>query len=188
MANRNSVELGSGDFAAISAAVAENRGWFIALGILLILLGIAAIAAPQFATLTAKIFIGWLFLIAGVGEIVHAFVARDWSGFFGNLLIGLLYALVGGWLAFFPLTGIIALTVLLAATFVVEGVFKFIIGLQVRPVDGWGWMIFSGLIAIAAGLLIFLGLPSTATWALGLIVGLNILMSGIAFLMVAMSG
>ena len=188
MADQNPNDLTAREMQAISAAVDENRGWFIALGILLVLLGVVAIGAPYIMTVATKFFIGWLFLIAGVGQVAHAFLAQGWKAFLADLLIGLLYALIGGWLAFFPDTGVIGLTILLAATFVVDGIFKFAMGLQVRPTDGWFWLIFSGVIAILAGLLIFLGLPSTATWAIGLIVGINLLMSGIAFLMVALAG
>ena len=187
MIDKNPDDLTAREFQAISVAIAENRGWFIALGVVLIILGVISIGAPHLTTVAAKIFIGWLFLIAGISLIVHAFLAQGWKAFLGELVIGLLYAVIGGWLAFFPLTGIIGLTVLLAATFIVDGVFKFSMGLQVKPEDGWIWLIFSGVIAIIAGLLIFLGLPSTANWALGLIVGLNLLMSGVAFLMVAIA-
>ena len=137
--------------------------------------------------MVVKVFLGWLFLIAGISQVGQAFFAEGLKGFFGDLIIGLLYVFVGGWLAFFPLTGIVGLTVLLAIMFVVEGIFKFIIGIQVRPIGGWIWMIISGVIAVAAGILIFSGLPSSATWAIGLLVGINILMSGIAFLMLALS-
>ena len=187
MTDKNPDDLTVREFQAINVAIAENRGWFIALGVVLIILGVISIGAPHLTTVAAKIFIGWLFLIAGISLIVHAFLAQGWKAFLGELVIGLLYAVIGGWLAFFPLTGIIGLTVLLAATFVVDGVFKFSMGLQLKPDDGWVWLIISGVIAILAGLLIFLGLPSTANWALGLIVGINLLMSGFAFLMIAIA-
>ena len=170
---------------AIEATVAENRGWFIALGLVLIVAGVVSIGAPFATTIVVKVFLGWLFLVTGISQLIHAFFAQGWKGFFGDLLIGLLYTVVGIWLAFFPLAGIIGLTMLIAATFVVEGVLKFQIGLQHRPASGWIWMIISGLFAIVAGILLVMGLPSTATWAIGLLVGVNILMSGIAFLLLA---
>jgi len=187
MVTKGQSEVIEQEIAAVEAAVENNRGWFIAFGVLLIVLGIISIGAPFATTVVVKVFLGWLFLIAGISQIVHAFFAQGWKGFFGDLIIGLLYAFVGGWLAFFPLTGIVGLTVLLAIMFIVEGIFKFIIGIQVRPIGGWIWMIISGVIAVAAGILIFSGLPSSATWAIGLLVGINILMSGIAFLMLALS-
>lgn len=170
-----------------SAGLAESRPLFIALGILLILVGLIAIGAPLATTIVAKIFAGWLLLVSGIAHIIHAFFARAWKAFFEDLLVGLLYTAVGVWLAFFPLAGLIGLTVLLAATFVVDGVLKFQMGLRLRPSSGWLLMIVSGLIAVVAGILLVLGLPSTAVWAIGLLVGINILMSGIAFLGLGLS-
>ena len=92
---------------------------------------------------------------------------------------------VGGWLAFFPLTGIIGLTLLLALTFIAEGVLELVFAFKSRENRGWLWFAFSGAIAIAAGVLIAAGLPSTAVWAIGLLVGINILSSGISFLLLA---
>ncbi len=186
MADQSNPTAASAEAAAISAVVAEQRGWFIALGILLTILGIVAIGAPVVTTIVAKVFFGWLFLVAGIAEIIHAFYARDWKGFFANLLIGLLYAGVGGWMAFFPLAGIVGLTLLIAILFIVEGIFKFILSLQVRPQDGWFWVLLSGIAAIAVGVLIFMELPSSAAWAIGLLVGINLLLSGLAFLMMSL--
>ena len=177
----------SGVDGVTSAAVAENRLWFIVLGVVLILLGLAAIGAPLITTIAAKKFLGWLFLVAGISEVVHSFFARNWKGFIVDLLIGLLYACVGAWLAFFPLTGVIGLTLVLAITFMVEGVCKFAMGLQVRPLDGWMWVILSGVASIILGAMIFLGLPTSAAWAIGVLVGVNLLLSGLTFLAVALA-
>jgi len=171
----------------LQAAVAENRTWFMILGILLIILGIVAIAFPFLTTIVAKTFLGWLFLIGGVVQIIHAFSTQRWSEFFLDLLIGVLYVLVGGWLAFFPLTGIIGLTALLAATFVVHGALEAGMAFRMRPHAGWGWMLVSGIIAILAGLLIFAKLPSSAIWAIGLLVGINMVSSGCAYFILALA-
>jgi uncharacterized membrane protein HdeD (DUF308 family) len=169
----------------MASAVARNRSWFIAFGALLIVLGALAIVFPFATTIAAKIFLGWLLLIGGVGEVLHAFSSRDWKGFLANLLIGLLYIAVGGWLALFPLAGIITLTLLLAFFFILEGVLKLVMGFQLRPTGGWGWIVFSGAVAVLVGILLVAELPGTATWAIGLLVGVNLLMSGIAFVMLA---
>ena len=140
--------------AAIAAAkktIADSWGWFLALGIVLVLAGIAAIAFPLLSTIAAKIALGWIFLAAGVVIIIHAFSIQEWRGFLMELLLGVLYLLAGGWLAFFPFTGIVTLTILLAALFLAEGVLEVIMALPVRPHEGWGWLVLSGLIAIAVG-------------------------------------
>lgn len=168
--------------------VARHWGWFLALGILLVAAGMAAIVFPLISTIAVKIALGWVFLIAGIAEVVHAFYVKRWAGFFWNLLVGLLYIAVGFWLAFFPLTGILSLTIVLAALFIVEGAMELAMGFRVRPHEGWGWLIFSGLVAIAAGLLIALNLPSSAVWALGLLAGVNLLVSGWSFIFLALTG
>ncbi len=168
--------------------IARHWGWFLTLGILLGLIGRAAIAFPFLSTLAAKIAIGWIFLVAGVVEVFHAFYVKRWAGFFWNLLIGLLYIAAGVWLAFFPLTGILTLTIVIAALFIAEGIMKLIMGFRMRPHEGLGWVIFSGLVAIAAGLLIALSLPTSAVWALGLLAGINLLFSGWSFIYLALTG
>jgi uncharacterized membrane protein HdeD (DUF308 family) len=172
--------------ALVETAVAENRAWFIILGILLMVLGVIAIAFPLMTTIAVKILLGWLFLIGGFVQVVQAFSTQKWSAFFLSLLIGALYVLAGGWLAFFPLTGIITLTILLAAMFIAQGVLEFGMAFRMRPRPGWVWMLISGLIAIIVGLLIFAGLPSSAVWAIGLLVGINMISSGFAYLFLAL--
>src|SRR5688572_4836724 len=168
--------------------IARHWGWFLALGILLVVIGMAAIAFPFLSTIAAKVAIGWIFLVAGVVEVIHAFYVKRWAGFFWNLLIGLLYIVAGGWLAFFPLTGILTLTIVIAALFIAEGIVEFIMGFRMRPHEGWGWVVFSGLVAVAAGLLIALSLPESTVWALGLLAGINLLFSGWSFIYLALSG
>jgi uncharacterized membrane protein HdeD (DUF308 family) len=173
--------------AAMQAPISENKGWFYFLGALLIILGIAAVAFPFVTTIAAKIFLGWLFLIAGVLQIVHAFSTRTWSEFFLDLLIGVLYVVAGGWLAFFPLTGIVTLTLLLAIMFIIHGVLEGMISFRIHPLPGWIWMLLAGVVAVVVGVLLILKLPSSATWAIGLLVGINLIMSGVAFLFLPMA-
>ena len=171
---------------AAHTAITENRTWFTIFGILLIVLGVLAIAFPFVTTIATKIFLGWLFLIGGIVQIVHAFSAKGWSEFFLDLLMGVLFVIGGGWLAFFPLTGIITLTIFLAAMFVVQGVIEIAMAFRMRPLDGWVWMLLAGLVALAVGILILFDLPSSATWAIGLLVGINLLMTGWAYLLLPM--
>jgi uncharacterized membrane protein HdeD (DUF308 family) len=166
--------------------IAEHRSWFIALGVLLIVLGIVAIAFPFLSTIATKIFLGWLFIIGGVSQIVHSFSTQKWSQFFLNLLVGLLYLAAGAWLAFFPLTGILTLTIFLAVMFIFEGVLEAAMAFRMRPQDGWGWMLTAGIVAILAGILIMAQLPSSAIWAIGLLAGINIISTGFAYLFLAL--
>jgi uncharacterized membrane protein HdeD (DUF308 family) len=104
------------------------------------------------------------------------------------LLIGVLYLVVGGYLAFFPLTGLVTLAILLAILFAAEGIMEIIMAYRVHPTEGWGWLLLSGIAALAVGILIALGLPSSATWALGLLVGINLLFSGWSYVFLALAG
>jgi uncharacterized membrane protein HdeD (DUF308 family) len=168
--------------------IAEKWGWFLALGIVLIIAGLAAIAFPLMGTIAAKILLGWLFLIGGVMMIMHAFQAPGWQGFLWELLIGILYAFAGAYLAFFPFTGLITLALVLSVLFIIEGIFELIMAVRVRPHDGWGFLLLSGIAALAVGVLIALGLPGSAEWALGLLVGINLLFSGWSYVFLALAG
>ena len=168
--------------------ITEKWGWFLALGIVLILAGLAAIAFPLLGSIAVKIMLGWLFLIGGVMMILHAFSAQAWQGFLWSLLIGILYVVAGGYLAFFPLTGLLTLAILLVILFLAEGIFETIMAFQVRPHEGWGFLLLSGIAAILVGLLIALDLPGSATWALGLLVGINLLFSGWSYIFLALAG
>ena len=179
----------------IEARVAETKqlitdkwGWFLALGIVLILAGLAAIAFPFLSSIAAKVVLGWLFLIGGVMMIVHAFQAPGWGGFLWELLVGILYVVVGGYLAFFPLAGLLTLTIVIAALFIAEGVFEAIMAFRVRPHEGWVWLLLSGIAALAVGVIIAMGLPESAIWALGLLVGINLLFSGWSYVFLALAG
>ena len=169
--------------------VAEHWGWFMVLGIVLLILGIAAIAFPQISSLAVELWVGWTLLIAGIAFVIHAFTAKDWGGgFWLQLLLGVLYVLAGASLVVFPVSGMVTLTVLLAALFLAEGVLQVIMSLRVRGHGGWIWLLISGLIAIAAGALIALKLPSSAAWALGLLAGINLISTGWGFVFMALAG
>jgi len=166
--------------------IAEKRNWFIALGILLIAIGVLAIAFPFATTIATEIFLGWLFLIGGLFQVVQAFSTQRWSQFFLNILLGILYFLAGAWLAFFPLAGIVTLTIFLVALFIAEGILQIIMAFRIRPMRGWGWMLVSGILALLVGVLIYAQLPSSAVWAIGLLVGINIISTGWAYLLLAL--
>jgi uncharacterized membrane protein HdeD (DUF308 family) len=157
------------------------------LGVVLIVLRIAAVAFPFATKIAAKMVFGLVFLIGGIAQIVHAFSTHRWSAFLWYVLIGALYLIAGIWLAFFPLTGIIMLTVFLAAMFIFEGIFEVIMALGLRAQHGWGWLLISGLVSLAAGVLIYAQLPTSAAWAIGLLVGINMISSGWAYFFLALA-
>ena len=135
-----------------------------------------------------KIFIGWLLLLAGIMCVVHAFGASDWKGVVLNLLLAAVLIIGGGWLAFFPIEGLVALTAFVAILFIAQGVIQCALGFQLRPDEGWGWMVFSGIMAVLVGAIIWLGLPGTAIWALGLLAGINLIFTGFSYVALGMVG
>ena len=169
------------DRSDIMQAVRENRERFRNLGIVLIVLGILMIFFPIVSSIVTKVTIGWVFLISGGFMLYHAFQAKGWRSGLSSGLIGVLQIAIGVYLAFFPLTGLIGLTSLMAVLFLIQGGFELYISVQHRPEKGWGWLAANGVVTTLLGILLILGLPGTALWALGLIVGINILSSGIAF-------
>lgn len=168
-------------------AIRANRGRFTTLGVILVLLGLLAILFPLLASIAAKVMIGWVFLLTGAAVLWHAFQARDWGAALWSGLIGVLHLAAGVWLAFFPLTGLVGLTFLMGALFVVQGLVEGWIALSHRPRDGWLWLALSGLASLILGVLLIGGLPGTALWALGLMLGVNLLTSGFSFLVLARS-
>jgi uncharacterized membrane protein HdeD (DUF308 family) len=173
--------------AEIRHYVANHKIWFVVLGVLLLLAGTAAIAFPYVSTIATKIALGWLFLATGAVNVLHAFGTRGWRAFVLNFLIGLLFLAAGGYLAFFPEAGILTLTILVAALFIAEGYLEIMMAIRLQPDRGWAWVLLSGVLAVAAGVLIGLELPDSSAWTIGLLTGINLLASGLSFVLLALS-
>jgi uncharacterized membrane protein HdeD (DUF308 family) len=165
----------------------EKWGWFLALGIALIVLGIAAISTPQLTTLATELFIGWILVIGGVVQAVNALYSRRWGGFFLALLVGVLYLVVGLLLLSYPLRGVLALTLVLGMFFLIEGAMKITISFALSPLGNWGLVLASGIASLIIAFLILANWPSTAAWAIGLLLGLDLLFSGTSMAAVALS-
>lgn len=170
--------IGSSD----AQIIAQHRTGFYVLGALLIIAGLVNVAFPFVGTLTVEAWIAAGFLIAGVAQIVQSVRAQDWPGFFMGLLIGILYVAAGFILIANPFGGAITLTVLLAVVLMIGGILELVLGFQMRPLQGWGLVVVSGLLGLILGGLIWLRLPSSAVWVLGLMLGLNLISSGFAMI------
>ncbi len=170
-------------------AIRKHSTMFLIQGIVMIVLGIVAVLLPQVATLATAIFVGWLFVIGGIVRIVATFRSRSAPGFWWSLLIGALALILGLIIVGNPFKGALTLTAALAILFLVEGVFQVIAGIEYRKAlaSSWVWLIVSGIVDVALAVLIFAGWPDTATWAVGLLVGINLLFSGIALTMTALA-
>lgn len=172
----------------ISEMTDEARAKFRRLGWILVAIGLLSILFPLVASIAAKLMVGLALMIAGAFVLYHAFQARDWSSAIWSGLVGVLNLAVGAYLSFLPLSGLIGLTFLMGASFVLQGVFEGAIALRQRPRQGWGWLAFSAAAALILGILLIAGLPGTALWALGLMLGLNLLTSGLSFVALARHG
>jgi uncharacterized membrane protein HdeD (DUF308 family) len=161
--------------------------WLLGTGAVMMILGAAAILLPFVATLAIEVLLAVILVSAGVTQAVHAFKARHAKGFAFRLFGALMYGLVGVLLLTYPLHGVLTLTALLAILFMAVGAFKIALSLNLRPFPSWGWLMVSGLIAIVLGGLIWAGLPGTATWAIGLLVGIELLFSGWSMIVFGLS-
>jgi uncharacterized membrane protein HdeD (DUF308 family) len=173
---------------AASATLREHWVLFLVEGVVLLVLGATAVVLPAIATLAVTILIGWLFLVSGILGLITTYWMRHAPGFWWSLLSAVLGIVVGALLLASPLTGAFSLTLILVAFFLVEGVVSIMFALDhKRELSGqWGWMLASGIIDLALAIMIFAGLPSTAAWAVGLLVGINMIFGGSALIAMAL--
>ncbi len=171
---------------------ALNAHWKLLMfqGVVMIILGVLAIVMPAVATVAIAIFIGWLFLISGVVGLVAILSAHNVPAFMWTLITAALSVAIGVMLIWNPVAGTLALTLVLTAFFVAEGVFQIATSISYREVMGslWGWLLVSGIADLVLGVIIILGWPMTAAWTLGLLVGINLITSGWAVAMAAVAG
>jgi len=170
----------------VSETFGRSWTWMAVLAVICIIGGFLALLNPFGATIFAVTLAGWVFLIQGVIQIIHAFRVRDWPGFIWSLGIGVLSLLVGVILVADPLAGAIPLTLLVAVLFLATGVAKIMFALSLKPASGWVWVLVSGLVSAALGVLILAGLPASATTILGLLLGIELVSNGVLFLFVAL--
>jgi uncharacterized membrane protein HdeD (DUF308 family) len=173
----------------MSASVREHWKAFLIEGILLVVLGLAAIVAPLIASLAFTIFFGWMFLISGIVGLAMTFWARQMPGFWWSLLSAALAVGAGLILLARPLQGVLTLTIVIGAYFLAEGVATIMYALEHRRElsERWSWMLFSGILDILISAMIIAGLPGSAEWAIGLLVGINLVFGGAALIGVALA-
>jgi uncharacterized membrane protein HdeD (DUF308 family) len=186
------MSMNSGDInqlqRALTQSIRDHWALFLIEGIVLVVLGMLAIVVPQIATLAVALFLGWLFLISGIVGLITTFMARHAPGFWWALLSAVVAIAAGLLLVEWPVSGAISLTYLLIAFFVIEGVVSIMYALEhKKELSGrWAWMLVSGIIDLVLAVMILAGLPSTAAWALGLLVGINMLFGGTSMIAMAL--
>jgi len=175
--------------ARMSAAVHDHWKAFLFEGILLVILGLAAMIVPPLASLAVTIFLGWMFLISGIAGLALTFWARQMPGFWWSLLSAVLAIAAGIVLLAEPVQGTLTLTIVVGAYFLAEGVTTIMYALEHRRElsERWSWMLVAGLMDLLIAALIIAGLPGSAVWAVGLLVGINLLFGGASLIGVALA-
>lgn len=156
-------------------------GWFVALGIALLVLGGIAFGNLFLATVVSVYYVGMMMLIAGIIEIIHAFGVKSWKSFFFWMISGLLYTAAGIVAFINPILAAGVLTFLLAAALIGSGFFRIWMGFQSKPSKGWGWLVATGVITALAGLVIALQWPVNSLFILGLFLAIDLIFQGWGF-------
>jgi uncharacterized membrane protein HdeD (DUF308 family) len=166
--------------------VRRNWGWFVALGIAEIILGMIAIGSSVAATIVSVIFFGWLLIIGGVLSVAHSFWEKQWSGFFLDLVVGLLYIVVGFMMVGNPAAAAISLTLLIALFLFMGGIFRIVAALT-GHFQHWGWLLLNGVITLVLGIMIWRQWPWSGLWVIGLFIGIDMIFYGWSSVMIGLA-
>ena len=168
----------------VTPEMIHHWGWFLAFGIVLMALGIAAIARAVSATVASMVVFGWLLIFGSVFEFVAAFMVGNWSGFFLHLLLAILFAIVGIMMLTRPIISAETWTLVMSIFFLIGGLYQLIYALWTH-MSGWGWHVLNGVITTILGILLAVGWPGTGFWVIGLFIGIELVFYGWAWIMLA---
>jgi uncharacterized membrane protein HdeD (DUF308 family) len=167
--------------------VRQASTWSIVWGVLLILFGMLAIGSPFLAAVAVSGFVAWLIVLAGVVHLILAFHAHGAGSLIWKLLVGLAYLFFGGYLILHPVLGVASLTLVLASLFLIEGILNIVLFFKMRSVGGSSWVLVDGIITLLLGLMIYMQWPSSSAWALGTLVGVSLILSGVTRVMLSLA-
>jgi len=156
-------------------------------GVLLIVFGVMAVGSPFLAAVAVGVVVAWLIVLAGVVHVMLAFRAHGAGSMIWKLLVGIAYLCFGGYLIVHPVLGVASLTLLLASLFLIEGILNIVLFVKMRPVQGSNWMLVDGIITLLLGLMIYMQWPSSSLWAIGTLVGISMIFSGVARVMMSLA-
>src|SRR5271166_7046549 len=160
-------------------------GWFLAFGIALVALGVAAVARAVTATVVSMLFFGWLLLFAAGIEVAQVVMVGKWAGMFQHLMGAVLFGVVGFLIVWRPLLTAEILTLLMGAFFLVTGLFQIVAPAMISLPD-WGWHVLNGVITLILGILVLAQWPVSGLWVIGLFVGIELIFYGIAWIALAL--
>ena len=169
-----------------SMFVKKSIGWSIGLSVLMIVAGILAIASPLAAGIAIDSVVAWLLVFSGCAHLVFAWHTRG-AGLLWELLIGILYIFVGGYLLMHPLAGLMSLTIVLAIYLFLEAILEFVMGFTLRPLPGSGWLVFDGIVTLLLAVMIWKTWPINAPWVIGTLVGISMIIGGTSRLMLSLA-
>lgn len=187
MSDRAAAEL-DGMQRQFASAIQAHWKRFLAEGVVMVVLGLLAIAVPEIASLAIAIFIGWLFFVGGIFRTMSVLRSQRMPGFAWALASAVLAIALGLVLVLHPIAGVLTLTIALVAFFILEGIAAILLAIEHRRhLPSWGWVLFSGLVDLLLAYLIWEGWPSSAGWAIGLLVGINMCFLGLSLIMTALA-
>jgi uncharacterized membrane protein HdeD (DUF308 family) len=172
---------------AILGGIKRASGWSIALGLLMIVLGIIAMLAPWEFGIVIALIIGWMAIFNGVAQIIYGIRTHSGGRTVLEVILGLIYIIAGIYLLMHPVGGLLVITIFLASFLIVYGIFALVLAFQMRPLPGWGWVLFDAIITILLGILIWAHWPMNSEWVVGTLFGISILVSGVTRLMMSLA-
>jgi uncharacterized membrane protein HdeD (DUF308 family) len=171
----------------IATEVKHATGWSIAISVLMILAGIFAIGLPLAAGIAVNFVVAWALVISGVAHLVFGWHIRAMGGAVWQVLLGVLYIGIGVYLLIRPLAGLVTLTLALAFYLFAEGLLELILSFQLRPRQGWGWLLFDGVVTLILAVMIWRAWPMSTEWVVGTLVGISMIFSGTTRLMLSLA-
>jgi uncharacterized membrane protein HdeD (DUF308 family) len=169
------------------AVVKQGSKWGIVWGVLLVILGMLAIAEPFLAAVALATFVAWLLIFVGIVHVALAFHAHSGKAIAWKLLVGVAYLFIGGYLLFRPVLGVASLTLMLAFLFLVEGVLDFMLWWKSRSVRGAFWILVDSIITLLLGGMIYVHWPSSSFYAIGTLLGISLIISGVTRVMLSLA-
>jgi uncharacterized membrane protein HdeD (DUF308 family) len=167
--------------------VKRATNWSIVWGVLLVIFGVLAVGSPFLAAIAASVFIAWLILLAGVVHLIFALHEHRAGSVIWQVLVGAAYLFFGGYLIAHPVLAVASLTLVLAALFLIEGILEIILFLRMHSAEASAWVLIDGIVTLVLGLLIYLQWPSSSLWAVGLLVGASMIISGVSRTMLSLA-
>lgn len=170
-----------------SEIIRQASIWSILWGVSLVLLGVLAVGSPFLAAVAVNAVVAWLIVVAGIIHLVIAFHSHRAGSMIWRLLVGIAYILFGGYVITHPALGVASLTLVLASLFLVEGAFDVALFFRMRSTQGSGWVLMDGIVTVIVSLLIFAHWPSSSAWAIGTLVGVSLIISGVTRVMLSLA-